>query len=86
MAAAGFALDKLHMTLTILRKNKNTTTTNPLTPLSDLGLAQDVCQKKLYSRSDVSRAVLQGEDPRTLHFNLEREDPAGLLVEESLPH
>ena len=40
VAATEFALHKLHMTLTILRKNKNTTTTNLLTPLSDLRLAQ----------------------------------------------
>jgi hypothetical protein len=46
VAAAEFALHKLHMTLTILRKNKNTTTTNLLTPLSDPGLAQRPDGKK----------------------------------------
>jgi hypothetical protein len=40
VAAAEFALQKLHMTLTILRKNKNTTTTNLLSPVDDLRLAQ----------------------------------------------
>jgi hypothetical protein len=43
VAAAEFAL---HMTLTILRKNKNTTTSNLLTPIDDLGLAQRPVLKK----------------------------------------
>src|SRR5713101_8845613 len=47
VAAAEFALHKLHMTLTILRKNKNTTTSNLLTPLSDLRFAQDPTRKEL---------------------------------------
>jgi len=46
VAAAEFALHEFHMTLTILRKNKNTTTTNLLTPINDLGLAQDLIQEK----------------------------------------
>jgi hypothetical protein len=46
VAAAEFALHKLHMTLTILRKNKNTTTSNLLTPIDDLGLAQRPVLKK----------------------------------------
>ena len=41
VAVAEFALYKLHMTLTILRKNKNTTTTKTLTPINYLRLAQD---------------------------------------------
>ncbi len=41
VAVAEFALYKLHMTLTILRKNKNTTTTKTLTPIYYLRLAQD---------------------------------------------
>ena len=46
MAAAEFALHKLHMTLTILRKNKNTTTSNLLAPIDNLGLAQRSRQRK----------------------------------------
>jgi hypothetical protein len=46
MAAAEFALHQLHMTLTILRKNKNTTTTNLLTPTDNLRLAQRPGQKR----------------------------------------
>ena len=46
VAAAIFALHKLHMTLTILRKNKNTTTSNFLAPLSDPRLTQDPNQEK----------------------------------------
>jgi hypothetical protein len=46
VAPAEFALHKFHMTLTILRKNKNTTTTNLLTPTSDLRLAQRSDGKK----------------------------------------
>ncbi|HEV2120877.1 MAG TPA: hypothetical protein VGS11_12345 [Candidatus Bathyarchaeia archaeon] len=49
MAAAGFALHKLHMSLTILRKNKNTTTTNLLTPTDDLRFAQRPDGGKLVS-------------------------------------
>ena len=45
VAAAEFALHQLHMTLTILRKNKNTTTTNLLTPTDDLELAQDPTER-----------------------------------------
>jgi hypothetical protein len=40
VTAAEFALHKLHVTLAILRKNKNTTTSNLLTPLNNLRLAQ----------------------------------------------
>jgi hypothetical protein len=64
VAAAWFALYKLHMTLTILRKNKNTTTTNLLTPTDDLGLAQDPTERS-WSGSNVSRAVQQRKNPRT---------------------
>ena len=42
----GFALDKLHLTLTVFRENKNTTTRNLLSPLSDLVLAQRARQRK----------------------------------------
>jgi hypothetical protein len=44
VTAAEFAL---HKTLTILRKDKNTTTSNLLTPTDDLGLAQDPIEKEL---------------------------------------
>src|SRR6266446_9379120 len=62
VAAAEFALQKLHMTLTILRKNKNTTTTNLLTPTDDLGLAQPD-PKNPWSGSNVSRSILQNKNP-----------------------
>ena len=47
VTAAEFALHKLPMTLTILRKNKNTTTTNLLIPIDDLGLVQTRTEKEL---------------------------------------
>src|SRR5205807_8685219 len=46
VAAAGFALDKLRMTLTVFRENKNATARNLLIPLSDLGLGQRPRQRK----------------------------------------
>jgi hypothetical protein len=46
VAVAEFALHKLYMALTILRKNKNTTTSNLLTPIDNLGLAQDSTERR----------------------------------------
>jgi hypothetical protein len=50
------------MTLTILRKNKNTTTTNLLTPLSDLRLAQKTRRNEAWSGSHVRKAVQEDEN------------------------
>ncbi len=46
VADARVCLDKLHLTLTVFRENKNTTTRNLLSPLSDLVLAQRARQRK----------------------------------------
>ena len=68
VAAAEFPLYKLHMTLTILRKNKNTTTTNLLTPINDLGLAQDPVKEKSQSGSHVNKAVQRDKNDSILRL------------------
>ena len=63
VAAAEFAL---HMTLTILRKNKNTTTTNLLSPVDDLRLAQKIRTEKTMIMVDVRKSVLWNKNPSIL--------------------